>query len=48
MVKIKFRVPDVAPNRAPVAERADAVHPGEELETVGSASGQWRGATGGY
>ena len=50
MVKIKFRVPDVASNRTPIADRADAVHPGEELEreTVGSASGRWRGATGWY
>ena len=50
MVKIKFRVPDVAPNRAPIADRADAVHPGEELEreTVGSASGQWHGSETGW
>ena len=27
MVKIKLRVPDVAPNGAPIAQRADVVHP---------------------
>ena len=27
MVKIKLRVPDVAPDGAPIAQRADVVHP---------------------